>query len=382
VNRTPVRPGAASLTWARARLRLGQSNVGFWVLVAAAVLAWRPALPDGVAGWAAVVAAYVGAQAVFDVVGGYLLPVRHGRRRPGLGAWLAGWARGVAVHAGVWLAVGALTLAVHGALGAVAAAAVAPLLGLALLAGQGAALRASAGPRMTRPDGPVQSALNAAGVDPERVSVVHDVDDRGFVGGWVGLPGAERLLLPASWIADPGRLRVILARRAHALRSGARARGALAGWAFNAVGWALALALAPGASTATASGLLAATAGFTLWAFLGLLTLPTLSRRAVLALDRHAAVALGREPVAEAIRSLDRDQEDEAERPAWQGRIFHPVPTPTERVAALDGGEDAPGLWRVTRMALYLGWAQGSWLSRAVHCNAGRPGLWAVLPGD
>ena len=35
-----------SLTWADSRLRLGQSNVGFWTLMAVGVLAWESLL-DG-----------------------------------------------------------------------------------------------------------------------------------------------------------------------------------------------------------------------------------------------------------------------------------------------------------------------------------------------
>jgi hypothetical protein len=33
-------------------------------------------------------------------------------------------------------------------------------------------------------------------------------------------------------------------------------------------------------------------------------------------------------------------------------------------------------------MMLYLSWAGIGGLSRAVHCNVGRPPLWVLLPGD
>lgn len=383
-----LQPDAPAVPWARSRLRLGQSNVGAWVCVAFAVVWWQPGISaaSGVgeaALWAAVVGAYVVLQAPFDVVGGYVLPVRHGRRAPGVAAWLREWSRGVGAHAGVWLLGGWLSLGVARAVGLGWAMWVAPVVALGLLAAQRALLGVSTEVRGGEASAAFDDGVRAVGLEPARVALVDVPADRGFVGGWVGLPGRERLLLPKLWAEDRGLRPVVLARRAHALRSGARSRGVVAAWLWNTVGWLAVLALIPGAGLTSASGLLLASAGFTIWAFVGLLTLPTLSRRAVIDLDQHAAGQLGVDGVAQAIARLDRDQEDEQERPAWQGRIFHPVPTPSARVAALQGAQ--PGgasLWRVTRTALFLGWAQGSWLSRAVHCNIGRAGVWVLLPGD
>jgi hypothetical protein len=58
------------------------------------------------------------------------------------------------------------------------------------------------------------------------------------------------------------------------------------------------------------------------------------------------------------------------------------VPTPSQRVVRLTDPETAAPPYRITRMALFLGWAQLSWLSRAVHCNIGRSDLWVLMPGD
>ena len=102
----------AHKTWAQSRLRLGQSNVGFWVLTAAALLWMQPelnaeTLGGHIAWWCGMVGGYVLCQLPFDVVGGYTLPVLYGRREPGFGAWVAQWARGTFVHAAVLGAVGA-----------------------------------------------------------------------------------------------------------------------------------------------------------------------------------------------------------------------------------------------------------------------------------
>jgi hypothetical protein len=69
----------------------------------------------------------------------------------------------------------------------------------------------------------------------------------------------------------------------------------------------------------------------------------------------------------------------------WVEQVFHPVPSPTNRVHALAQGGPLHGSaapWRVARTELYLSWTQLSWIARAVHCNAGRPELWVLFPGD
>ena len=109
--------------------------------------------------------------------------------------------------------------------------------------------------------------------------------------------------------------------------------------------------------------------------------MPRFSRRAVIALDREAADQVGELRLVSAVASLDEDQEDEPTRSAAIEGVFHPVPSPANRVRALRDG-DAGAALPVARTALYLGWTQFSWLSRAVHCNAGRPELWVMFPGD
>jgi hypothetical protein len=76
--------------------------------------------------------------------------------------------------------------------------------------------------------------------------------------------------------------------------------------------------------------------------------------------------------------SLDTHQDDEPERPALVEAIFHPIPSVRNREAA--AACPAPGAWDVARTAVYLGLSGGGLLGRAVHCNCGRPALWAFLP--
>lgn len=205
------------------------------------------------------------------------------------------------------------------------------------------------------------------------------------VGGWAGLPGAERLVLPARWLRSlaPDALALQVARRAAALESGSRTRGLLLALAFNPAGFGLA-ALAPGAGVTTVAGLVTAALAFTLWSFLGLLVLPTPSWLGVYEADLRAArIGFAPELFQATIARLDAEQDDEPERPPGVEAIFHTVPSVTYRVARLqEPGPAARGAWQAARQALYLSWAGWSFLPRAVHCNSGRPSLWVLYPGD
>jgi hypothetical protein len=133
----------------------------------------------------------------------------------------------------------------------------------------------------------------------------------------------------------------------------------------------------------TASGVLTTVAGFTLWSFVGLLLLPSASRPGVLAADAFARAAAVPEPVlARTVRLVDRLQDDEPERPRLVETIFHPIPSVRNRLAQRAVSQPQHGAWQAARIALFLSWAGGGLLARAVHCNAGRPELWVLLPGD
>ena len=81
---------------------------------------------------------------------------------------------------------------------------------------------------------------------------------------------------------------------------------------------------------------------------------------------------------------LDAAQEDEPRRGRLVETVFHPVPSLERRVDAIVGGNgrELPQPWNTARTALFLSWASLGLLSRAVHCNCGRPALWVLFPGD
>ncbi|NCA11940.1 hypothetical protein EBR56_09070, partial [bacterium] len=133
---------------------------------------------------------------------------------------------------------------------------------------------------------------------------------------------------------------------------------------------------------ATAEGIVAFSLVFTLWSFLGLLTLPTPSRRGVEQVDeRMLAAGCPRATLARTIESLDDLQDRERERPTLVETIFHPVPSVEARLRG-PHATGVAGYWDAARTAVYVSLAGLGLLGRAVHCNCGRPSLWAFLPLD
>lgn len=173
-----------------------------------------------------------------------------------------------------------------------------------------------------------------------------------------------------------------LTRRRGALATGARTRGLLTAMIWNVMGFSLACVM-PGSYLGDAPGLVQAALWFTLWSFVGLLTLPSLNRPAVLEIDRFAlAEGVSREVLAATISRLDGLQDDEPSRTKWIERVSHPIPSVESRIAAFSDDSSRYGAWHCARTALYLSWACFGFLSRAVHCNAGKPELWVLFPGD
>jgi hypothetical protein len=111
--------------------------------------------------------------------------------------------------------------------------------------------------------------------------------------------------------------------------------------------------------------------------------IPVLNRQSVFALDHYVAAHVGKAGLQEAIREIDELTEQDPTRSASAESIFQPIPCPERRLLSLaKEGRQHMVAWNVARTTLYLSWAFGGPLARAVHCNVGRPELWAMLPSD
>ncbi len=379
------------MTYARRRLWLGITGVGTTVLLATAGILFDlphrliPPIADQTYGNAlAAIAltwmAHALLLAPLDIIGGLGIV----RERPATLRWIASWLRAVTVQ-WLWFALAAALLLRTGQqFGITAAVIVFLLLQLTLLSRQGLIAWMAGGVRMEALSPELSAAATAAGIDPRIVREI-DADDPSFVGAWSGAD-AQRLWVPQRWVTGltPDQLLVALTRRVAVKSLGLRRRGVLVAVAWNSLGFVAATA-APRADLVTAPGFVTTLAWFTLWSFLGVLVLPSLSRPAVIIADRAAALSHDVALVASTITQLDQWQDDEAQRGPRVETVFHPVPSRSVRLAALqavDSAAAATGAWHATRMMLYLSWAGLGGLSRAVHCNIGRPAVWVMLPGD
>ena len=386
---------AAAPGYGRARLWLGMSGVGTIVVMAIAGLAvglparLLPAaggsLRDEMFGLAGFVLAYAGLHVPFDLFGGYLLPRCYGRRHPPLGRFWIGLARGVGGHS-ILVFTAAVTLLLSGrtggSLGVFAAGAA---LMLALLGGR-IAVAAALAPLEVTPSLP--SGNDEPVVDerttPMLPTFMGESDDEGFTGAVVGVVRPRLHLLPLHWrdALDPEAFAAAVQRRQMAVQTGSWWRGRMLAIGFTLFGIALAAAIVGSRRLATAEGIVTFSLVFTIWSFLGLLTLPTPSRRGVAEVDqRLLAAGCGRAVLARTIGLLDDLQDRERERSSLVETIFHPVPSVQSRLRG-PRATGVTGCWDAARTAVYVSTAGLGLLSRAVHCNCGRPSLWAFLPLD
>lgn len=359
-----------ALTYARARLWLGMSTVGS--LVAASSMLLFFAAPDRLLGSGQVglvpaagsllvfVAAYACVHLVADLFGAVLLPARSGRLGGPLAVVVGRLARGVICHSvGMW-AIAVSLLAGGAAAGLPGVMIVSGVVALSLLA-----LR----PLVARAIGGVKPPRGAAGF--------HKSPEPGFTGGIDGVFRVRRTVVPLSWRESLSSIELeeVLARRRAAIANGSWRRGRVLAFVFTLLGVAIA-GLAAGPETlGTPAGIVRLSLWFTLWSFIGLLVLPSLSRQAVAAADRSAGVEA---PAASALSKLDQMGDAEPARPKLIETIFHPVPSLEKRTRERTGR--SVGFWDAARITLYMSSAGLGLLGRAVHCNAGRPALWAYLP--
>lgn len=371
------------MTYARARLWLGISGVGLMVLLSAISLylnwphrifdGFQPNLWHDLVGLSWIVALYAAIHIPLDYIGGYWLPCHYSRQCLLFPFFASQYLRGM-VTQGLFLILSGLLLLqigrAGGRWGVIAFLAVVMLIMVEFqdrIAVWVAGLKKFASTHTS-----------------ERPVLLLSGMDSGFSGGLAGLPGRERVIVPSHWerILPDSVLDVELKRRTAALATGSRLRGLLLAMVWNLSGFYIS-SLGPGAGVATLAEIFSTALYFTLWSFIGLLLLPTLSRYGVYELDQYARqLGMPENEFALAVRELDQLQDDEPVRPAGVEAIFHPVPSVESRLEKFRRQAKTIGAWNAARYALYLSWPCFGFLSRAVHCNSGRPELWVMLPVD
>ena len=372
-------------TGASARLKLGITTVGTWVLLSIAgltLLSSRPVAEIAtmavdlsrlsLASW---ITLYLLVQLPFDWVGGVLFARRFdppGKRRQRF--WRS-WLRGALVQGLFFWGVGCglMTAARYG--GFFFSLMLIGLLICCLIGLQRFMLHLVSGLRLDGDGGERRTGLLWRECDCEEIA---------FSGGVIGWFGHERIVVPRAWkrLLSPSQFLRLIDRRHLQITSGQRSRGVLVAGGWIWLGAILALLL-EGGEVARPLDVVRFSLWMTLWQFLGLLLLPTLSRNATFSLDQQQTLLDGGPGnQVDFITATSRLTEGEQERNQIVEAIFHPLPSVTNRIKALDQHQGSRGAWNANRMMLYLAWASLGLLSRAVHCNVGRPLLWILPPVD
>lgn len=306
----------------------------------------------------------------FDLMGGIFIPASFESRPADRGVWLRQWFRSMWIQSLFFSVTFCIYLQIGRGIGAVWLIAMFAALQVSLVAGQELLWHT-----MTAN----WSRTSSAG----KTSVLGHSDQR-FAGGITGLPGFETIVVPRDWDSRlrPSSLNMLVNRRHAAITSGGRLHGIIFAMAWNVAGFTLAI-IAVNAVVVSVADLVSVYLWFLLYSFAGLLILPIFNRRGVFALDRHVMTSRSYPEFCEAITDVDRLTEQDPERSASEESVFQPIPCPERRIKALSVPRSGTvAAWNVARTTLFLSWAFGGPLARAVHCNVGRPELWAMMPVD
>jgi hypothetical protein len=310
---------------------------------------------------------YMAVMLIFDIAGGFILPQRNGIK-PHTTA--AVYLKGIFTH-GVLLCFSVLIIHMGGDLAGMAGS----ILAIIMLCCMAIAFQ--------YPLACVVGSLRkaTAAEDGSSNSIHVDSRDASFSGSITGLPGNEKILLPRQWktrFGDSGMS--ALARRRHLIiKHGWRNRGLALAFIWVCASWILA-SLIVGFPDSTVATTLNTVFCSSIFHFLGLLILPTPTRNMTLLVDRQMKEEPEQSEDFESwVQHFSDLTDGEQNRHPWIERIFHPLPSVQSRLA---NSPSRWAAWNATRTMLFLSMFTGGLLSRAVHCNVGRPDLWIIAPTD
>ncbi len=382
------------MTYARARLWLGISGVGSLVLASTTGLFFK--IPESVL---STKQSFDGSEIVqlltvtlaltawlipFDFLGGYQLPRKFYKSFESFGSWCRVYLLSAIGQAGLFVLFATSILLAGRAFGLIGSLAMVCGGMLLCLRLRNQLLRT----RIMRAEWIVNKVDDAVELArswnievPPTIVVKHR--DVGFTGGIIGFGRDVQIVIPVAWLNAMSRqeLATAIARRAVAFNSGSYTAGLLFAIGWNVLGFGLCTFL-PSAGVSSVAELVTTFCWFTVWSFFGLLILPTLSRDASLQIDQMLSEqGLPSHLIRDTAFSLDQMQDGETHRPKFIEAIFHPVPSVSSR-GLTQRNQRGVATWNVARMTLFCSWACFGVLSRAVHCNIGRPELWTMLPTD
>ena len=379
------------MSYAKSRLFLGMTTVGTIVLLSTGILSLRiheqfnSYMLDNIVAQVGILSlififAFI-CLFPFDVLGGFLIPKRYSNLEGKFEQWLIPYIKGIAVQFIAYVMIGVVLINL------VQYSILLATLGFVGLTAVILQIRNWVISKKlitnTNQDARFKSAIENAKLWLQIPYEVHTVSraDKGFTGGIIGIGRSSKILIPEKWLSfDTDVLATIIARRAIAISSYSHTTSIVLAFICNATGFLLANLLTQ-SPIGSLGWLLEFLCWFNIWTFLSLLVLPTFSRMASASVDRDlVALNVPSEAILNSTEMMNALQDNERSRSTIIETIFHPIPSVNRRLARPPIFQVRA--WQIARTSLFLSGAGLSLLTRAVHCNVGRPDLWLLLPSD
>jgi hypothetical protein len=302
--------------------------------------------------------------------------------------FLIAWLRGVAVQTAVYMAIAVMLIQIGRSLGFVFFALTTAVLMILLILIQKPLASLSGNLRTKEVDlTPYAEQLKSWGIPMADVTVF-DNSQAAFMGGFVGIPGGDEIILPYSWFENLSteEITILLARRVELLESGGRGRGVWVAFAWNFVGFVgCSMLFSEVADIGSVGGIVTISLAFTIWSFIGMLVLPRFSKKATHAADRNLGfTGLRKNQLRKTFTNTEKLQDREAVSVNALLPAVYDIPMVENRLDALEesGPVNDRSAWNVSRTALYLSWVGLGFLPRMSPYAIGRPELWVLSSGD
>ena len=377
------------MTYARVRLYLGLCNTLLFVLLSMVLLLPHTSeflrelkLSDGCL-LVYYILFYLLISLPFDIYGGLVIPKKYAKHQINYAVYFLKWLRTSIIQSSFMWGLG-MTFIFLSTFNVLLISSLVLITAFILLEYQGFFTALISGFKITK-DSSLEPHLKLYGLKNYPIYLAEN-NDLSFAGGWCGLLGKKKLIIPKFWkeqLSEIG-LMVQIARRVGALETNTRVRGILVALICLLLNtfiglWFIDFKFDDAVSVVQFSAV------NTVLCFINLLILPFLSRPAVIESDLFALEqGFDYEDIKETIEFLDVVQDDELCRSTFVEMFFHPTPCATSRLWYLHLKKPIKqkGGWQTVSNLLYLSSINLSLLPKATNANVGRIDLYVMHPSD
>tara|TARA_B100001559_G_scaffold320894_1_gene334753 strand:+ start:2392 stop:3462 length:1071 start_codon:yes stop_codon:yes gene_type:complete len=354
------------LNTVKLRLRLGQANIGFWLLLSISIILFKKEIEmhfidiSSVSIISVFIFLSIFLQLPFDIYGAKKL-YSHGQKNS---KWLVQWFRGIIALSACWALLSFLIFLIQPRLGFCM-----PVLITMILIFQ---MHEKFIIFINSDKYNHFDVRNFKGQ-----SLLLNCSENTFTGGVVYGFFKSTQIIPESWSSSPY-LKIECFRRSLIIKNKFVIRSFVFLTFWNLLGVLLGEMQGLYYSENIGISIIYLSCWMTIWSFLALILMPRLSHSTVYAID-YLANKYDSVRLKKWINNFAELIDENGDKSKLVQSVFYPIPTVENRINSLNTSPSYC-FGNISRQNLFLSWGVFNLSCRSVHCNIGRPVLWAFPP--